>query len=500
MPAEATWNLRVVSKTPPLGAVRRASPTPTWRSRATTPSRATTTATRSGTSPIPRQPALKTAYVCPASQSDVSVYKNLLFVSGEDLPPARLRDPGRGGHGQHGAAPRHPDLRHHRHHQSEERRQRADLPRLAHPHGAGGSRRTRENVYVYISGSSARALAERAAGLRRAAPDKDPNSALFRIEVIKVPLAHPGAGRDRELAADLPGPGGARRRTARRRRTSRAQQEGRSPRPRPRGGYVVTIEGEEEIVPPTGHAARCWTASSSAPERHRRADRGRQRHAARRRCRPWSTRWSELRRDAEQHEPGPTQCHDITVYPAIGLAGGACEGYGLLLDISDPGATRSASARWPTPTSPTGTRRRSTTTAPRSSSPTSGAAAASRSAARPTSRSGAPTRSSRSTNRKMQFQSYYKLPAPQTPQENCVAHNGSLIPIPGRDVMVQAWYQGGISVFDWTDPDAPEGDRLLRSRPGGLDQDGERRVRGRSTGTTASSSAPRSRAGSTSSS
>ncbi len=55
----------------------------------------------------------------------------------------------------------------------------------------------------------------------------------------------------------------------------------------------------------------------------------------------------------------------------------------------------------------------------------------------------------------MQFESYYKLPAPQTSQENCVAHNGSLIPIPGRDVMVQGWYQGGISVFDWTDPDNP---------------------------------------------
>ncbi len=55
-------------------------------------------------------------------------------------------------------------------------------------------------------------------------------------------------------------------------------------------------------------------------------------------------------------------------------------------------------------------------------------------------------------SREMRFQSYYKLPAPQTPQENCVAHNGSLIPIPGRDVMVQGWYQGGISIFDWTDP------------------------------------------------
>ena len=65
-------------------------------------------------------------------------------------------------------------------------------------------------------------------------------------------------------------------------------------------------------------------------------------------------------------------------------------------------------------------------------------------------------RSSRWSNNKMTFKSYYKLSAPQTPFENCVAHNGSLIPIPGRDVMVQAWYQGGLSVFDWTDVSNPK--------------------------------------------
>src|SRR5919112_128316 len=61
-----------------------------------------------------------------------------------------------------------------------------------------------------------------------------------------------------------------------------------------------------------------------------------------------------------------------------------------------------------------------------------------------------------SKDRKMEFQGYYKLPAPQTAAENCVAHNGSLIPIPGRDIMAQAWYQGGISVFDWTNPKRPK--------------------------------------------
>ena len=59
-------------------------------------------------------------------------------------------------------------------------------------------------------------------------------------------------------------------------------------------------------------------------------------------------------------------------------------------------------------------------------------------------------------NRTLKFESYYKMSAPQTDKENCVAHNGSLIPVPGRDIMVQAWYQGGISVFDWTDAKHPK--------------------------------------------
>jgi hypothetical protein len=60
-----------------------------------------------------------------------------------------------------------------------------------------------------------------------------------------------------------------------------------------------------------------------------------------------------------------------------------------------------------------------------------------------------------SPNRKLTLQSYYKMPAPQTDLENCVAHNGSLVPIPGRDVFVQAWYQGGLSMMDFTDPTHP---------------------------------------------
>ena len=148
--------------------------------------------------------------------------------------------------------------------------------------------------------------------------------------------------------------------------------------------------------------------------------------------------------------PGPDQCHDITVYPAIGLAGGACGGYGLLLDIKDPahpvriGAVADSNfSYWHSATfNNDGTKILF--------SDEWGGGGAPKCRATDKKEWGADALFTL-VNGKMEFQGYYKLPAAQTSNENCVAHNGSLIPIPGRDVMVQAWYQGGISVFDWTD-------------------------------------------------
>jgi hypothetical protein len=153
---------------------------------------------------------------------------------------------------------------------------------------------------------------------------------------------------------------------------------------------------------------------------------------------------------------GPTQCHDITLYPGIGRAGGACGGYGLLLDITDPANPKRIAAAadsnfsyWHSATFNNsgskilfsdewggGTQAKCRKTDPKEW--------------------GADAIFTLTGLRDMRFQGYYKLPAVQTPSENCVAHNGSLIPIPGRDVMVQAWYQGGLSVFDWTDPKHPK--------------------------------------------
>jgi hypothetical protein len=152
--------------------------------------------------------------------------------------------------------------------------------------------------------------------------------------------------------------------------------------------------------------------------------------------------------------PGPSQCHDITVYPAIGLAGGACGGYGLLLDIRDPANPKridavadSNFAYWHSATfNNDGSRILF------SDEWGGGGGPKCRATDRP--EWGADAIFSVADNR-MTFGSYYKLPAPQTAAENCVAHNGSLIPVPGRDIMAQAWYQGGVSVFEWTDPAHP---------------------------------------------
>jgi hypothetical protein len=147
-------------------------------------------------------------------------------------------------------------------------------------------------------------------------------------------------------------------------------------------------------------------------------------------------------------------CHDITVFPEIGLAAGACSGNGILLDISDPAkpvrldqVVDPTFAYWHSATfNNDGTKVIFTDEW--------GGGGRARCRASDPKNWGADAIFD-IVDRKLQFRSYYKMPAPQTEQENCVAHNGSLISVPGRDIMVQAWYQGGISVFDFTDSSKP---------------------------------------------
>jgi uncharacterized protein (DUF305 family) len=154
--------------------------------------------------------------------------------------------------------------------------------------------------------------------------------------------------------------------------------------------------------------------------------------------------------DETQETSETDQCHDITVFPERNIAAGACSGNGILFDIADPlrpqridAVVDPGFAYWHSATFNNdgtkvlftdewggGSRARC-----RASDPLDWGANAIYDI----------------VDGKLEFRSYFKLPAPQTDQENCVAHNGSIVPVPGRDIFVQAWYQGGISVIDFTD-------------------------------------------------
>jgi hypothetical protein len=448
-PGEAVWNLHVVSETPPSPEFIKGI-----NSDLAFTGRYAVQGSFNGYQVWdignPRQPALKTAYVCPGSQSDVSVYRNLLFVSGENLA-ARL-DCGKEGIEDTVSTERLRGIRIYDISDISKPRNVGNVQtcRGSHTHTLLVDPKDRENVYVYISGQAPVRSPTELAGCVSA--PKDPNSALFRIEVIKVPLAHPEQAAIvssprifNDLVAPKTHPDTPEDSIANAKAVAEAKAS---------GGFVGVFHGHEEVIHPEWVAEMLDSVvkarqGSGAPTA---AD-----SAALRQALPGIL---EARRKAHQAEmpdsnAGPTQCHDITVYPAIGLAGGACAGYGLLLDIQDPAhPTRLAAAAdsnfsyWHSATFNNAGSKilfsdewgGGVQPKCRKSDPREWGADALFTIA----------------GRELQFQSYYKLPAPQTPEENCVAHNGSLIPIPGRDVMVQAWYQGGISVFDWTDPKHPK--------------------------------------------
>ena len=416
----------------------------------------------------PTAPTLKTSYFCPASQSDVSVYKNLLFVSGE----------GNSGRLDCGAEGVKDTVSHDR-----LRGLRIfDITDIANPKYVGNVQTCRgshthtvlydpkdpENVYVYISGSAGVRSPSELPGCVKATPDKDPNSALFRIEVVKVPLAHP------EQAAIVSSPRIFNDLTAPVRHGDSpedvAAAKAAAAAARARGGYTAVVFGSERVLPnqmiqpllDSVVKARGGTGPATTAD-----------SAALRAALPGIIdRMVGPQATGPGPRPGPTQCHDITVYPAIGLAGGACEGYGFLLDIRDPAhpvriaaAADSNFSYWHSATfNNDGTKVLFSDEWGGGGQPkcriTDRREWGADAIFTLTDASGTPimvrNTSADPAGDKMAFQNYYKLPAAQTKEENCVAHNGSLIPIPGRDVMVQAWYQGGISVFDWTDPKHPK--------------------------------------------
>jgi hypothetical protein len=156
-----------------------------------------------------------------------------------------------------------------------------------------------------------------------------------------------------------------------------------------------------------------------------------------------------------EEKPSDTnQCHDITVYSAIGLAAGACSGNGIVLDIKDPVHPK----RMDAVNDPNYSYWHSASFSNDGSKVVFtdewGGGLGARCRANDPNKWGADA-IFRLKEEKLSFMSYYKMPAAQGDSENCVAHNGSLVPVPGRDIEVQGWYQGGVSVVDFTDPVHP---------------------------------------------
>ncbi|HZH32106.1 MAG TPA: hypothetical protein VEY11_15170 [Pyrinomonadaceae bacterium] len=343
----------------------------------------------------PAKARLLTSMVCPGGQGDVSVYKNLLFMSVE-MPNGRLDC------SSQGFPPEPPPAAGEENKQSLPAAQKdrfrgvrifdiADIKnpkqvaavqtcRGSHTHTLVVDPKDKNNVYIYVSGTSFVRQSEELAGCSGEAPDKDPNTALFRIDVIKVPLATPQNAQvvsNPRIFMDL----------------KTGALNGLN-----NGG----THGKDGL-----------------------------------------------------EKPSPTdQCHDITVYSAIGLAAGACSGNGILLDIKDPVNPKRIDAvndpnyaYWHSASFSNDGKKVVFTDE-------WGGGLGARCRPNDPNVWGA-NAVFRLTGNKLSFASYYKLPAAQGDSENCVAHNGSLIPIPGRDIKVQAWYQGGISLMDFTDPGRP---------------------------------------------
>ena len=326
----------------------------------------------------PRDPQLEAGIICPTEQGDLTIYGDLLIVSAQSR--ASRLDCGVEGVADSVSVERMKGIRIFDISDLQNPTQVATVQacRGSHTHTLVTDPNDEENIYVYIQGTSGPRPSEELAGCSDAGPE-DPNTSLFRIEVVRIPIDAP---EEAEIVS-LP------------RLFADAQ---------------------------TGNIAALWSGGDHGP--------------------------------GTQETSGTNRCHDITAYPEIGLAAGACSGNGILLDISDPinpirlhEVVDPNFAYWHSATfnndgtkilftdewgGGRGARCRA------SDPPTWGADAI-----------------FTLEDGEMELAGYYKLPVPQTSTENCVAHNGSMIPVPGRDIMVQGWYQGGLSVMDFTDPANP---------------------------------------------
>ncbi|HEY7896018.1 MAG TPA: hypothetical protein VIC24_14045, partial [Gemmatimonadaceae bacterium] len=387
----------------------------------------------------PMKPVLADHLVCFTEQGDVSVYGHLLFVSAENTG-SRL-DCGTQGIQDSVSKERMIGVRIFDITNPKAPKQVADVQtcRGSHTHTLVQDPNDKSVIYVYVSGLARVRSTTEMPGCE-GGDITDPNTALFRIEVIRVPLAHPEQAKivsSPRIFNDLTAP--------------------------PTHGVAVAdtangaaVKAAKRFLGRLGLPATATAADSDNAARlvaevlNNRNDTVKTKAASD----SLKAMGLNLRLPGGGARGGPSQCHDITVYPSAGFAAGACSGYGLLLNIKDPthpvrlqAVADSNFSFWHSATFTNDASKLLFTdewgggTQPkcRATDPIDWGADAIFTL----------------TDNTLTHTGYFKMPAAQTEDENCVAHNGNLVPVPGRDIMVQGWYQGGISVFDFTDSAKP---------------------------------------------
>ncbi len=334
----------------------------------------------------PAKPVNVSVVSCITSQGDPTIVGHLLFISAEgggnrsDCAKGGVQNPTEHMAGVRiydVADPRNPTLI-----------KNVQTCKGSHTHTLIPSPTDKGVVYLYVSGSQGARPETELAGCKNGDDAADETNSMYRLDVIKVPLAHPE---------------------------------------------------QAEVV--TG--ARIFTGMTAAPHAMGRPQRA---------GRPAAAGAPPV---APPVPTGPRNCHDVSAYPAMNLLAGACGSYGLLVDISNPekpvrldAAADTNFSLWYTAVfSNDGKKVVFTDEWGGGTSPNCQATSMME--------MGGNTVLTIANGKSYKQHAYFKIPSAQSAQENCVSHNGGLLPVPGRDIMVQGWYQGGVDVSDFTDPDHP---------------------------------------------
>ncbi len=325
----------------------------------------------------PTKPQVVSVVECITSQGDPTIIGNLLFISSEGS--ANRNDCGKGG--VQNPSDRMEGVRIYDVSNPAQPRlvKNVQTCKGSHTHTMIPDPIDKGVVYLYVSGNQG--ARSEMPGCKNGTDPADTTNSLYRLDVIKVPLAHP------EQAA------------------------------------VVT-------------GARLFTGLGAPPRAASRAPKVDPSHPA-----PMPT--------------GPRNCHDVTAYPAYNLLAGSCASYGLLVDVSHPEKPVRLDARADTNFSLWHTAVFSNDAKKVVFTDEWGGGVGPMCQKSSMMEMGGNTILTIDAKKKFTQHAYYKIPTAQTAEENCVSHNGGLIPIPGRDIMAQGWYQGGISVMEFTDPDHP---------------------------------------------